>query len=262
MKRKLIQMAGKTMVVSLPSDVVRKYGLKKGQELEVTEDNGKISISIENQLYKEPCKLKIKENFIQEQLESIYTQGYNEIKIFYANKDTLKKIIQNINKRFIGFQVLDSNGQYCIVKSIATEDDTKLSSIIRRSFLILLSLLENDDEDNRENLIKLINICRRILHQRSCNLNEAIPLYNLTILIEEISKLNKIKKLAKELIEQIYNLYYKFDELKYIEIKDKIAEGFHKAKKDGDKILFLYNAEKMLDLVAIKNIRVKEIISE
>ena len=252
-------MAGKTMVISLPSDVVKKYGLKKSQELEVTEDNGKISILIENQLYKEPCELKAKECLVQEQLESLYTQGYNEIKVFYENKTTLKKIIKNINKKFIGFQVLDSNSKYCIIKSIAKEDDTKLQSLIRRSFLILLSLLENDDEDSRENLIKLINVCKRMLHQRNYNFNEAMLLYNLTVLIEEISKLEyKNKKPAKELIEPIYNLYYKFDELKYTEIKGKIIEEFYKSKKDSDKILFLYNVEKMLDLAMMMNIRLKK----
>lgn len=257
MKRKLIQMAGKTMVISLPSELVKRYGLKKGQELEVAENNGTISIPIESKLYKQPYELKAEENLIQEQLDLMYTQGYDEIKVHYGNKNILKKIIQNINKRFIGFQVLESNGNYCIIKSIAQEDDTKLPNLIRRSFLILLSLLESDDEDSKENLIKLINVCKRILHQKSYDFKEAVMLYKLVTLIEEISniKCNNLK-LAKELIGQIYDLYYKFDSLEYVKIKNIIEKESITSKKDGNKSLFLYNAERLLDLITTKNIQV------
>jgi len=45
MKRKIIQTAGKTMVVSLPSAWVKKYGIKKGEEVEVEERGAEISVS-------------------------------------------------------------------------------------------------------------------------------------------------------------------------------------------------------------------------
>jgi len=245
------------MVVSLPSDIVKKYGLKKGQELEVTEEKGKISVFIESQLQKQPCEITAKDAMIEEQLEVLYTKGYDEIKVYYENKEILKKIVQNTNRRFIGLQVLDSNGKYCVIKSVAQEDDTKLPNLIRRSFLILLSLLETEDEDNKENLTKLINICKRILHQKNYELNEAMHYYNLITIIEEISQTEyKNKKQAKEIIEQIYNLYYKFDEQESAKIKNMIGKEFITSKKDSNKALFLYNAEKMLGLIASNNIRI------
>ena len=45
MKRSLILMGGKTYVVSLPAEWIKKHRLKKGQELEVSEDIGKVIIS-------------------------------------------------------------------------------------------------------------------------------------------------------------------------------------------------------------------------
>ncbi|MBU4502618.1 MAG: hypothetical protein KKA79_08530 [Nanoarchaeota archaeon] len=152
--------------------------------------------------------------------------------------------------------MLESNGQYCIIKSIAKEDDTKIQSLIRRSFLILLSLLENDDIDSRENLIKILNVCKRILHKKGYNLSESIPTYNLIMILEELSKSeHKNKKYSKELIEQIYNLYYKFNEAECVKVKDKIKKELT-TTKDSNKALFLYNAKKMLDLVTIKNIQI------
>ena len=81
---------------------------------------------------------------IQNQLKSLYTQGYDEIKIFYDNKSVLPQIIENINKNFISFQVLESNTKYCIVKSIAKEDGSNLAQVIRRIFFILLSFPETN----------------------------------------------------------------------------------------------------------------------
>lgn len=248
-------MAGKTMVISLPSDVVKRYGLRKSQELDVEEHDGKVIISIANHLCKEPCELNIKENLIQEQLEYLYTQGYDEVKVYYENKSILKKIIQNINKNFIGFQVLESNSKYGIIKSIAKEDETKLQSLIRRQFLILLSFLEDGDEDSVEILIKLANVCKRMLHKKSYTLNKALHLYSLITGIEEISRIKcKNGKLAKELIEQIYNLYYKFDELELIKIKDRIEKELTVTKNDGNTALFFYNIQKMLNVIAVENV--------
>ena len=45
MKRKIIQLAGKTHVVSLPSKYVKKYGLKKGDEVDVEERGAQIVLS-------------------------------------------------------------------------------------------------------------------------------------------------------------------------------------------------------------------------
>ena len=47
MKRKVIQLAGKTSVISLPSKWVQQQGIKKGDELEIKEEGSKIIVSSE-----------------------------------------------------------------------------------------------------------------------------------------------------------------------------------------------------------------------
>lgn len=84
-----------------------------------------------------------------------------------------------------------------------------------------------------------------------------MQLYNLIVIVEDITELDhKNKKMARELIEQIYSLYYKFDELESIKIRDKITKELTTFKKDNNKILFLYNIKKMLDLITIKNFQI------
>jgi len=259
MKRKLIQMAGKTLVVSLPSDVVRKYSLKKGQELDVCEENGKVSILIEKPLYKQPYEFKANEEFIEQQLEILYAQGYDEIKVYYDKVYLLKRVIRSVSKKFAGFEVLETNGKYCIIKSVSVEDEAKLQSIVRRLFLMLLSLLDDYEDEIAESLTKLANICKRMLHQKSRNMPEFLALHNLITAIQEISTLKyKNADLAKSLIEQVYNLYYNFNDLGLIKLKDKIRKELAVTKKDMDTTLLIYNTSKMLDTILSRNVQLNQ----
>lgn len=52
MRRKVIQLAGKTLVVSLPSKWVKKTVVNKGDELEITENGHSLVIS---QIEKKVC---------------------------------------------------------------------------------------------------------------------------------------------------------------------------------------------------------------
>ncbi len=256
MKRKLIQMANKTLVMSLPIAIVRKYGLKKGNELEITETDGQVRIHIKNKLDKTPQSLKSNEKLIKEQLELAYIRGDEELKVFYEDKKVLKKIIQNINKRLINFQVLDSNNNYCTIKSIGSEYETNINQIIRRIFFLLLSLLETNDEDNEETLVKLTNTCKRILHQKDYNLQESIPIYNLIQCVTDFIEVDlKDKKQHKELIESIYKLYYQFNQEEYTKIKEELIKKISTSKRKGDNFLFLHNAKKMLELTILKDIQ-------
>ena len=47
MKRKVIQLAHSTAVISLPSKWVKKYGVKKGDEIEVGEEESRLIVTAE-----------------------------------------------------------------------------------------------------------------------------------------------------------------------------------------------------------------------
>lgn len=78
MKRKVIQMAGKTMVVSIPSDWVKKYGIKKGDELELEKKNRNIIISTKKDYSLNKIKVNISdldEQVIKWTLSAIHKSG-------------------------------------------------------------------------------------------------------------------------------------------------------------------------------------------
>jgi len=53
MKRKIIQLAGKTMVVSLPAEWIRKFKVNKGDEVELKEEGKRIIINTDKEFSKE-----------------------------------------------------------------------------------------------------------------------------------------------------------------------------------------------------------------
>ena len=71
-------MGGKTYVVSLPAEWIKKHGLKKGQELEVSEDIGKVIITAGSL---KPKDRAISIEYSSEKLVKAYQLGYDEIKV-------------------------------------------------------------------------------------------------------------------------------------------------------------------------------------
>ena len=92
MKRSLILMGGKTYVISLPADWIKKHGLKKGQELEVNEDIGKVIITAGGL---KPKDRAIAMEYSGEKLVKAYQLGYDEIKV--TGKISIDSLQQTIN---------------------------------------------------------------------------------------------------------------------------------------------------------------------
>ncbi|MCG2718692.1 MAG: AbrB/MazE/SpoVT family DNA-binding domain-containing protein, partial [Nanoarchaeota archaeon] len=108
MKRKLIQMAGKTMVVSLPSPWIKKYGLKKGEEIDLEEKGKNILIKIDSKKENMGKEILIdiptEDLFFERSLHVWYRRGYNQITVIFEDKDVLRKIRKSV-KKLLGFEI-------------------------------------------------------------------------------------------------------------------------------------------------------------
>ena len=92
MRRKLVKQGPQSLVVSLPSDWLKKNHLIKGNEVEIVEISNNLVVS-----GKEVVEKKIKEDFvlnidemddylIKRYLTMLYTQGYGEIVVTFSKK--------------------------------------------------------------------------------------------------------------------------------------------------------------------------------
>lgn len=249
MKRKLIQMAGKTMVVSLPSSWVKKYGLKKGEEIDLEEQGQRVVISTGKEYDIEKVRIDLKgatERAIRWTLSALHKSGFDEIVIDHDKKETVKIIEELIKDLYTGFTIMEQTKERCILKSISKDKESELDPTLRRAFLVTMSMGEETLEaikkrkfgDLKELAMKermnnqLTNFCERILNKRgykdhkktnfmyviAWNLEKICDNYNyICNLLKDAKKVkigNDIIKLyesANNLFKEYYGLFYKFD---------------------------------------------------
>jgi phosphate uptake regulator len=269
MKRKVIQIADKTFVVSLPNDWVRQWGIKKGEEIDVQEKGPRLIVSTA-----EPRQLRKKgidvsnatERTLRWLLSSLHKKGYDEIEVHTENPEHAIIIDQLLKDLFLGFAVVHCSGSQCVVRSLSKELDDQLDVIVRRAFLVTLALAEQslqmakrkklDDLQHILDLEKtnnqLTNFCERILNKRG--LDDPVKtsflyviMWNLEKIADEykyiceyLAKKNKISPETADVFEKVNGLLRKYYELFYsfkIEKLSELSEEFKSVKQEAEKVL-------------------------
>ena len=92
MKRRVIQIANSTQLISLPRKWTQKYGVKKGDEMEVEEQGNKILISTEKGAELGHIEIDVTgldRTTILYYIQTLYRTGYDEIKVNFNNPTTI-----------------------------------------------------------------------------------------------------------------------------------------------------------------------------
>ncbi len=145
MKRKVIQLAGKTAVVSLPSAWVKKYGVKKGDEVDITLKEGSLVVRVEAKGKGERITVNtagLHERVVRHLLSALHKKGYDEMEILYENPQTIQIVQDLLKNLFIGFTILEQTSKRCVLKSIAHDMPEEFDATLRRAFLVTLSLAD------------------------------------------------------------------------------------------------------------------------
>lgn len=281
MKRKIIQLAEKTLVISLPSKWVREWDIKKGDELEAETKGAVIMYLTETE--KEHKKITINtenssERVIRWWLSSLHKKGYDEIEIFYKKEQL--PLIKEINQDLMtGFAITERTDQRCVLQAITQEDEKNFDKVLRRAFQVTLtmgdSLAEAIKEDNKEELeeIKrlektnnqLTNFCQRIINKRglkepATNSFYYIIAWNMEKIADEYKYISehiladniKISKETIDFLKETNSLLREYYEFFYDKNIEKINKANQKRKKLQEKII--KNIEKGKETIIISRI--------
>ena len=190
MKRKVFR-NGPSFVMTLPSIWVKEYGIKKGQELEVTTEGNTLFTTIPSGKELELAEIDTKgidRTFLRCAIRSAYKKGYDEIRVNY-HTPTLKhyrldkqvsvhKIVSEEVESLIGFEVIENNRNSIVIKGFSQEHKEDFDIFLRKIFLNLIQYaqdLENVPYDQsifeqwelkHWNIKKFINYCIRILNKK------------------------------------------------------------------------------------------------
>ncbi|MBW2967885.1 phosphate uptake regulator PhoU [Candidatus Woesearchaeota archaeon] len=252
MKRKVIQLASNTLVVSLPARWVRRTSLKKGDELSIEEAGDALHISRTGTpsptgSYRLDAG---KTGFDKNVLSLLYQKGYDEVTLTNLNSTAMTQVRQKVSE-LIGWEIVEHSESRCVIKAVSKEIDAEFDNLLRRTFLITIEMAKDIIEAiNRKqyarmgdirSLEKTTNIftdfCKRVLSMGSYkDPRNTIYIYILVRDLEKIAdsykricdvflKSKRPPKISKRTADTLsrtndyfsmfHSLFYKYDQQLY-----------------------------------------------
>jgi len=265
MKRKVIQIADSTQLISLPRKWAIAHNVKKGDELEIEEQGDKVVVSTNKGVSFEKITVdisKLNEKLVHWTLYILHKSGYDEIELTYNDHKIAKVIQDTISEGIMGFEIIEQTPKYCLIKNIATGLESEFETILKRIFLVTISMAKTSYDiisksqfENLKEIIvlettnnKLTNFCERLLNQKGYkNITKTSFLYVIVWQFEKIADDFNIPQSVAVLFEML-----KSDILN----EDKLATVL-----DFDKVLGLKLEESINKKIDISE-EVKKLIEE
>lgn len=241
MKRKIIKQGHNTLTITLPSEWVKKLNLNAGDEIDLIEDSGSLTINGKQHNGFKTTTIDIT-NFSVPMLwrffQSAYREGYDEIKLRYdpnkkdyegvynyyathfeytrvgekpSKKPALEMISELVN-RFIGMEIIDHGEGYCVVREMGEISAKEFDNSLRRIFLLLLDLFDKIISLIKNNKVGDMSICKTI-HMMDINIDRFI---DYCCRINNKIKDSTFQKNKPVMFSTLYILELLGDEFKYI----------------------------------------------
>lgn len=295
MKRKVIQIADSTQLVSLPRKWALQHGIKKGDEIEIREEKNTLIITTE----KGPEFMKTEVDItgldrtsILYCIESLYRLGYDEIKVVF-NKPKVKyirmdkdvkviSVVHYVISRLPGFEIIQERENFCLIKDIQSVSSKEFDSMFRRIFLLLLDAFEDlikgiqtknsviieMIKEKHDSITKFVSYCLRLLNKTGYDVpKKDFILYHILSSLDKVADILKVASrnilhykivLSKEsvaIMEIIFKSFKLYQELYY---KFEIAHVYkigESKEKVIDDILKLSNKIDRKELLLLNDLK-------
>lgn len=148
MQRKVIQLAGKTFVVSLPSKWAKKHNIKKSQELEVVESNKGLLIT-PLPFEKESSRVcldvsGLNSSLVWHYLVSAYVNCADEVELRFSDveifnprtngKVDVVKFVSGVVDSLVGMELVRHGNNFCIIKEVSSAKCGEFDAVLKRLF--------------------------------------------------------------------------------------------------------------------------------
>lgn len=210
MQRSVIQLAGKTLIVSLPSAWCKENGVKKGGTLEVTPRPRALVIETTRAHANQSCTLSLggsASNITWHRITTAYRSGFTSIAVRSTSPtihDTrtgkhisLGSLMHRINQRLVGFEVTQHSPQSFTLKEISAPTDITTPDILSKMLNVLLAMYAPDSSLKgpaqlehiqvfEDQLNTLTDFARRLLLRENRPTNETIAYSQLLDAVEAL----------------------------------------------------------------------------
>ncbi|MFH1917397.1 MAG: AbrB/MazE/SpoVT family DNA-binding domain-containing protein [Nanoarchaeota archaeon] len=256
MKRKVIQLAGKTLVVSLPSKWAKAANVKKGDEVEIEEKGRDLLLKTSGEA--EEMKITLDAKGMSEQvfrwcISSLHKQGYDEIEITYNKKEYQEWTNDLVKNLLLGFVITSHNPNRIIVRRISQDMESEFETSLRRAFYVtinlgeeLVTLLKKKQYNQIIDLLplektnnQLTNFCERLLNKKGHPRAKKTCFYYCIVW--------NIEKICDE-YRDICRFFAKHEHAKYSKELINMIESSVLFLKEYVKVLYDFNMENLDDL--------------
>lgn len=180
MKRKAIQLANNTLVVSLPAAWVKGSGVAKGDEIDVREFEGSLILSSGKADTSGSRTVDVSgmDPMIKRMLGALYKAGYDEVTVRFSSISELKTVQEVVREEFLGFEVVEQKKDWLVFRKVSHMESKEFNTMLRRMFLLILSMAEDSLEAVKKgdkewleaialhdkDVNKIADFCRRIIN--------------------------------------------------------------------------------------------------
>lgn len=257
-------------MVSLPSKWAKKFKLKKGDEVEVSESGDVLCLSsdketISGESILDVSDVKSQRHIAHHFVPAYYRAGIDAINLRFNQPLDLARLKEFLLKGTVGFEIIRQGEKSLFVKSVTKGIDDEFDSVLRRTFLLIkslqaesLDLIKKKDFEGLKNVMhyddtvnRLTNICQRSLskgytgyekktfiHYIVCELEKISDEYNWMFSYFKAGRnvaLGKeflgIYNRANELFSSYYEVFYKPDLNKIANLYDEVDDLVKRSTK-------------------------------
>ncbi len=249
----------------MPKAWINRVGIKKGDEMDVEEQGNKLIVSTERSSV--PQKVTLSSDtlgkFHPNYLSAAYHMGYEDVDVIYDDETTLSKVQDRISN-CIGYEIVNQGDNFCNIKSISQVSMNEFDQILRKVFLLLVTMGDNIVEILKEKKYsklkevrilevtnnKLTDFCKRVLNVRGYkDHNKLTIIYTIVMYLEQVADeyrdvcdalMNRKMNLPPHIItdfkdvgvlfKEFYASFYKFE-------KSKIESVFMNAQPMRERLL-------------------------
>ncbi|MAG60396.1 hypothetical protein CL619_01285 [archaeon] len=255
MQRKLVQMGKHTLMVTIPSKWIKRHNLNKGDQVNFSEVENTLVLRSNKEIYEKKTSIHLSSSSIElvwRMLQPAYTSGYDELELTYKDPKTLATI-QGCMPWMLGFEIVETQKNKLLIKSISKQLDTEFPIILQRCFHILsqMGIIMNEILQKRDfsrlkeiqNLEFSINkytmFCKRVINRTGYK----YPHYSYMVVVflelaanhieyirryieREKRKIKIEKEVQKEfskipiLIANVHSLYVNYSNEEFVEIAE------------------------------------------
>ena len=108
MKRKVSQIGPATLMVSLPSKWAKKFGVKKGNEIDVEEDSNRLILTIGKASHTKKIDLDVRQfpSLTRRYIMEAYRSGFDDVNVTFQTIEDLKLIKETSSNILLGFTAI------------------------------------------------------------------------------------------------------------------------------------------------------------